>query len=621
MADEEGFEVQTRRPGTAIVLALESGDTRAGALAELIVQGSDGEEGWVTHEPGCWWWFPARLAVQVRYSPPGPGAQVEARIHVVSGAALTDDLSRWLNYLNAHSLGWWWWFDDAQGDVYCSVRCCAEPMAWWWAFILSRVLPHAVTVSEAMAERLANAGLGTVATAAHPERGPRPRPDGWLLGVQLGPRDMSASLDPWIAESELSRLHAALASITGTDSHEVSAPFRVVIKDTEGEPIIAMRKHWHASWGWGWQLTTLTGIQAPGRRFGAEAGRLAASLNREQATSGGPANRFGGWVYDQDLGMTHVTFLPALLVDMLTSMAGPTIGDIAALMVDAPQRYADLDRIGRELDRIPLVPESIPQGIDSLLQSMTYRLGPIGWSYEICEAPAPASSIDDTSADSWAADQPDLAWNVPKHLPICGFGVFNPMGPTVSSLEVSLRASESGVGFALFHVMRHPHSPAVTLLGTGDDFDELGPLIQGSLAFRGPDSVLGGGPEWVDIWAHDQDVLDGLRAFAEEDGEADVRAIADELMNHALTPWARVSGADSAVSSAWGPDADPVDCWLAAITNYAVVTGQRLFMRSAWEGALSYRKSRWDAAVAQRAADAARNAASERLEADVASRR
>ena len=621
MAEDDAFEITTRRPLTPIVQALESGESRAEALAELIVQELDGGEGWVAHTPGCWWWFPSQLAAQVRYSPPGEGAQVEAFIHVVRGATLTNDLNHWLNDLNAQSLGWWWWFDDTDGAVYCSVRCSAEPVAWWWSFLLSRVLPHAATVAKSMAALLASAGLGAVATAAHPELGLRPQPDGWLQGVELGPRDMAACLDPWIAASELSRLHTALSVITGADSHDVSAPFQVLIKDDDGEPIMTMRRHWHASWGWGWQLTTMTGIQAPGRRFDEPAGTLAADLNREQAMSSEPANRFGGWVYDQDLGMIHHSFLPALLIDMLASMAGPTIGDVAAVMADIPQRQADFERIHRMLDTCSLTKESLPEEALSLLQSISFRLGPIGWSYEIGDTPTPASSLHDTSPFTWSANQPDRAWNVPKHLPICGFGIFNPMGPTVSSLEVLLQDSGSDIRFALFHVMRHPHSPQVTLLGTVDDGDELGNLIQESLADRSPNSVLGGGTEWVDIWAHEQSVIAGLRAFAETNEDTDLRATADSLMNHALTPWARVSGATSDLGSVWENDADPIECWLSAITDLAVVTGQRLFMRSAWEGALAHRLSDWQPAAAQSAADGSRNAAYERLESEAASRK
>lgn len=621
MSGDDAFEIRTRRPSTPITQALQSGESRAEALAELLVQELDGGEGWTIQTPGALWWFPARLAVRVSYSPPGAGAQIDARIHVVRGATLTADLNHWLNDLNAQSLGWWWWFDEATGDVYCSLRCAAEPVAWWWAFILSRVLPHAATVAESMAGLLASVGQGDVAAVAHPELGPRPRRDGWIAGVELGPRDMSASLDPWLAESELARLHSALTSITGIDSHDVSDPLHVVIKDVEGEPIIMLRKHWHASWGWGWQFTTLTGLQAPGRRFDLEAGGLAVILNREQAMSSEPADRFGGWVYDPDLGMTHVTFVPAVLVDMLTSMAGPTIGDVAALMVDVGQRHEDMNRIGRAFESFSLVPELLPQDTPSLLQSISFRLGPIGWSYEIGDTPVPSSSVMDTSPDTWSADVPDPAWNVPKHMPICVFGIFNPMGPTVNSLEMALHDGPTGLQFALFHVMRHPHSPAVTLLGTVDDPDDLDALILESLADRSPESVLGGGPEWVEIWAHEAAILSGMRSYAEADDlGVDFRATADRLVEFALTPWARMSDDQPVDSTPWSSDADPIDCWIEAITDPVVVIGQRLFMRSAWEGALNYRKSDWDPAAAQRAADFSRDAAQERLQADVSSR-
>jgi len=195
------------------------------------------------------------------------------------------------------------------------------------------------------------------------------------------------------------------------------------------------------------------------------------------------------------------------------------------------------------------------------------------------------------------------------------------MGPTVNSLEVALHGTPSGLAATLFHVMRHPHLPKITRLGTVNDVDQIPPLIKTVLGQRNPESsILGSGPEWMDIWTHEDAILAGLRTFAEADHDTDWRTKADELIAYALMPWGRVSPREASNGTVFDDDADPIDCWLAAITDDAVIVGQKLFMRSAWEGALAYRKSQWDDNAAQRAADSARNGAHERLDAELASR-
>lgn len=617
----EGFEITTRRPPGALTNALDSGQHRADAFADLLIQDLDGGEGWVDHRDGSRWWYPGRLAVELRPRVAGSVSQLDVRIRVVRGAVLTQDLTQWLNDLNAHALGWWWWYDEATGDLYCFMKCVIDPKVWWWPLVMNRVLPHAVTVAERMAPTLSAAGMANVADEVHPTRGPRPQVDGWLLGTQLGPRDMSASLDPWIAESELMRLDGALSVITGSQDHNVQAPMTVIVPNNTGDQQVVLTRHWHSAWGWGWQIATLTGIRSSTPRLTADSAALGVFFNQVQAQDVHVGNYFGGWVYDPEIGLIHSTFLPAMVVDAVISAAGPTIGEVAALMMEIPQRLADLESVSAEALPESLDYADLPQDFLHSMRTSNFRLGPIGWSYELGRQP----SITDTRLDSaegvWSANEFQENWNVPRHLPICSFGIFNPAGPTVGSLEISIELAQDGPLYSLFYVMRHPHSPKITWLGTARSDEDLRQLITDSLAVADPaESILGTGPEWMDIWSNQDHLLDGLREFAHARQDVDWRATADDILNHALSPWGRVSDGEPNESSAFEPDADPIECWIAAITDPVVIIGQKLFMRSAWEGALAYRQSNWDPQVAQAAADRARNDAYVRLESDVASR-
>ena len=620
--DDLGFEIRTQRAAGSLRRVLEAGDSRAQEFAALVVSDLDAGEGWIHHDHGIWWWYPGQLGVQVRYSDPGiTEAHVEARIRVVRGAGLTEQLIDWLTDLNAHSLGWWWWYEEASGDVYCSMKCTTEVKSWWWPFVMSQVLPHAATVAESMATVLADAGQGHVAVESHPSRGARGIADGFIDATRLGPRDMSASLDPWIADSELARLEQALTAIAGKRPAQVHTPLVVVLASDDAQPQIMLRRHWHASWGWGWQIITLTGIKAAVSEPTLDGELFALFLNQEQATSTRPANYFGGWVYDQEAGLLHLTFLPGLLIDILTASAGPTIGDVAALMMDVPMRLAALEAL--PINELPasLSLQPISEEFVNLLGTLGLRRGVLGWSYELGESPPVTGTHQAATEELWSADCPDVAWNIPKHVPVCGFGVFNPMGPTVSSLEIGMSWNPTGIELSLFHVMRHPHSPEIRLLGTVAKWEEMDSLIFTALVERDPETrILGSGPEWLEIWGHQDTILAALRAFAEADVETNWRARADDLANYALSPWARVSPREERSDSIFDEDGDPIDCWLEAITSYSVVVGQKLFMRSAWEGALRYRQSNWDADVAQSAANSARATAQERLDAEFGSR-
>ena len=61
---------------------------------------------------------------------------------------------------------------------------------------------------------------------------------------------------------------------------------------------------------------------------------MAARLNTEQSGEETPVNRFGGWVHVEGAGLVHLAFVPAFSLDNIIYGAGPSVGDVAALMLD-----------------------------------------------------------------------------------------------------------------------------------------------------------------------------------------------------------------------------------------------------------------------------------------------
>lgn len=574
----------------------------------------DAGEGWTWREGDSWWWHPSRIAVKFSIFESNDLPFVQADMRVVNSGNASDDLFALLSDLNTHAAGWWWWTAPEDGHIYCSQRCEAHASAWWWPSVLFDTLPYAVTVAESMADTLASVAEGSVDAQPHPERGVRAQVDGWIGGCRLGARDPTASLDLWFFDYERARMGHALDVLCGQATHEQFFPLQARIADVDHEPKVVLRRHWHPQLGWGWLFVTVTGLTALSDAGADLLRKTAGQLSREQAERRTPANRFGGWAYVDGPGLMHSTFVSAFAVDKITAAAGTSIGDVAALMIDVPTRFADLSR-AVALSPEPGVAQSRVDGhLLETIQEMGWRAGPTGWSYIDPDGIPPTEVIADQG--QWTDTSPQGLWTVPRHVPVCSFGFFNPMGPTVSSLEIGYSATEDGVQYTLYHVMRHPHLPEIRSLGDASTPDELAGLVGDALA-EPEGGILGSGPEWLDIFALPDAVLAGVRRFAEGQGDADWGDAAAQLVAYALDPWARVADSDEQPVIPNADESDPVSAWIEAITDPVVIAGQRLFIRSAWEGAKEYRLSGWDPERAQQATDIARGMAVERLQAEV----
>jgi hypothetical protein len=190
------------------------------------------------------------------------------------------------------------------------------------------------------------------------------------------------------------------------------------------------------------------------------------------------------------------------------------------------------------------------------------------------------------------ADEP--AWLVPRHELICSMGIFNPSGPTVASLEASWK---SGEDWSLYLVIRHTVTPRITLLAEGTGGHELDTAI--SEAF--PQEVgetLGGGIEWLATNGRPDAVRRGLLALTRALDPNELAGRAASLLRDPDDPWLRLSAErDDPITE---PDVD-ADSWIDAITHPVVIAGHQLFIRSAWEGALSFAQG--DIGSAQARAD------------------
>jgi hypothetical protein len=228
------------------------------------------------------------------------------------------------------------------------------------------------------------------------------------------------------------------------------------------------------------------------------------------------------------------------------------------------------------------------------------RTGPLGFQYRL-----PAN--DQVTPVSGDAGDDESNWLIPKHHILANFGIFNPAGPTVGSLEVGIRDEVQ----YLFYVVRHPFSPECVFLASAS-------LDQGVHAFRDGLQHWFSNNQWSPIdWMHvyeedlEEPIRQGLIDFA-------LHLEPDELRRHVEThratddPWIRVSSVNEPRLSS---STDPLEDWVPGIGSDLNFANYQAFLKSAWEGAKVFAVEP-DPSLAQSTADFVASSVKERCFAD-----
>jgi hypothetical protein len=192
----------------------------------------------------------------------------------------------------------------------------------------------------------------------------------------------------------------------------------------------------------------------------------------------------------------------------------------------------------------------------------------------------------------WAADAVTL----------CHFGIFNPAGPTLTTLQ--LAPLDDG-NVAVLYLMRHPFSPDFKELGRFSDIETLQTLIGSTLP-----NELGSMPEFLWIVApksaHDHTLGGMWNAFAElaeadQNADVDLAWEAAKLRHFAGRAWDRLNNREPVpqpkrsgegimnVTYASPPGrARDFEDWLYAAADTDNVFGTLFAFPSAWDGAINY---------------------------------
>lgn len=602
MTSPDGHQIQTVRPmggpmGSA--LALGTSAQRCESLIDALLSNMDQGEGWTWSDAEGRWWLWGRNATLFRYSTDGESGVCLVDTIVVEEVQDHGQAVCLLNELNVHSAGWFWWLDRERNQIMASMRYAVVPKDWWWSLLLLELVPLYVTSIDSMGPLLSTSCAGRLAVSAHPNRGERPSRDGWIIGCRLGSREPTASLGIALLPHEFGQLDTAI-HLLSSDLQVADEPLKLeffdpldlVLHDDEQRPTVVLRQGWHPEIGWGAQTATVPGIFAPESDDLGPLFVLASTLNEEFGKyDDSLAVVAGSWIVTEGLGLVHQSYIPGVQVEKVLGEARGTAGNVLALMAQPSDRLNDAHGLRGLAAQNDFDVRSIESGEILEALSSVWFIGPVGMSY----------LADQQSND---LEPEEELWMVPKHVPVCSFGIFNPYGPTVSSLEIGYELDDAhDLVMSLYFVLRHPSVPTIEYLGDARSEEDMAQLIMSSLS-KVEGGILGSGPEWMNVFAerYGEVVNQGLRWWASASGN-DLDAVAEgtELLDCALNPWARMGPnrppADPPPESA----SDPLGYWIDALTDRIVILGEQLYIRSAWEGAIATLADPEDPDKAQRA--------------------
>ena len=596
--------VDTVRPvSDPVIIALTSADPRASFLELMRSRLVPGV--WEFPIDNGFAWIPYRLMHSVECF--GIGDQTICRSTFVLVDNVDDDgqAVNMVGYLNQRSFGGVIWFDNKNRTICITSFARLDPATWWNAYLLAMIVPRLVGICEQLAPRLAEWVGGDVAATGHPEHGPRNDPDQFIAEHTTSTFTPEAGAGLWWSEHEVLAFRNVISDFVVSSGGEVFWP-----ADTLPDTLLSGSQGVHAEFpfddgrlnvragevdhpdlGLGLQVLLSSSVQFAGsinddgetEMRSWDAMFVANSLNAELAIRSNAALTIGGWaLWDNQLH--HVTYVLPEVLRMLQSAAVPTVGEVLGLLVtDIVENAGALPRILRDesfgdvewnhIDEVTWRGVDQNAGRRGLLVDETDRVPRALEGVAVNELLPEPIELDD---ELWALQHSRL---------IATMGIFNPVGPSVGSIELSI---DYNVGRGLLlERTRHPFLPSLRLWAIldRDGFDSLDNFVE-LMIERLPWGAL----EWVRVMDRDEKVADavkhGLLRFANRT-ESDLSAAAQQLLDSAANPWIALASEYEPSGSIDDSSLDPAELWLQAVTHPAVVDSRLAYLRSAWEGSIA----------------------------------
>lgn len=620
----------TYRPvGHPIVTALESDDV-AGAFLSRMVEFL-GPEDWAVTTPNGFWWIPWRLRHEIEIielSTTGTDPVLICR-STFTLVEQVEDLAQALaicNYLNSRPLGAVAWFDAESAQIRFTSSVQLSAARWFDAIVFVSVVQRLVGLAEALAPRLAGwAGGARAPSTAHPTLGYRTSPDRFLDETSLSFYVPEAGTGIWWSRSELTEFrHALRCILTDNGQRRAAAAIDVSSFDTSATTVDNLRQHididrrdgparlWikpseHHEIGCGVEVllqtrVTFAGERDPSARPDSSVYALSAAdaLNAVSIEHGRHPLSIGAWsVWRGQL--SYSMFLPPEVIRIVQSHAEGCAGTVMAVMaMDVVSRSSDLptaDQLAQERYQQVFGPSEIADeylwdGVEMNAGVFSMYVDGDAVFAKVTEGVPVNELLDPIELD-------DDAWMMQHNEVIARMGIFNPMGPSVGTIEIAINyATQQAL---LLERTRHPSSPSLHLWAVldRDGFDRRAVFVEQMLP-----RLRWGTFDWFDVRTDDETITAAIRrgliGFAAS-RQIDVNHEAMLILENLDDPWSRVS--TRTTRHTLSPDADVEAFWIPAITDPRNLNAHYAMLRSAWEGALVYATTA-DAAKAQGVADA-----------------
>jgi hypothetical protein len=603
-------EFRTARPNHPIVRALEADDIGSAFLAhmrELLVPGP-----WEVPVDSGFTWFPYRLnhTVEILDHSESSWRRLVCRSTFVLGEGFDPESDGFhlANYLNQRPIGAGVYCAGDPGIIFAASSVVLDAREWWNAFLFAQSVVRQVGIWENLMPRAWVEFNGRPPSAVHPRLGARSVPDQFIHEHLRPVIEPEAATGVWFSEPELRTFRAKnvdFARANGFDDEAV----RMAAGELDSDCTSASNLTEYLSFELGGHQVRLRigqsdhpdlgrGLEVLGcsdvRVFGGvtDAGQppsagfaamfAVSMLNAYQAEVCPASLNLGGWTswrgqlmrtrfIDGETVRSLLTINPRiepgsagvilslLLTDETMSWQAFNWSMHESFLAESPElweRTNDVEWAGVE-QNAGLMPLLVPNGVVS-------RAG-------LDRAPTNqrfANPVALTGADAYYQHAKVLAQ----------WGIFNPSGPSVGSLEVAI--DYEGQRALLIERRRHPRQSMTVVHAVLDQegFNNLG-WFAGEVIAELPWSPL----DWFEIIDGEcTDALaDGLRRFIRRSGE-DVGQLWRRLAADIDNPWARLERRGPV--DRFSAD-DDVEAWLYAVTDPRNVDAHAAFLRSAWEGA------------------------------------
>jgi hypothetical protein len=566
-------EPQTVRPRNEVVSALESAapiEAFLGLLRQSLQPGA-----WEESHARGFSWIPYRLrhTVDGGITPSGPVCR--SKIGLVSDISDEKGALDWASRLNLRGLGGAVFYEPDSRSLWLVASTRLDPRRWWNAFLFREAVTRHVGLAEHLAPRLADAIGGKLMESSHERLGERSSPDQLYFEHAVETYQPEASTGLWWSESEQRRISFLFGHIAKSSKGSGRASIRrdgVLVADAllpVGRGRVAMRLQEidHPDFGFGPQVSISTSF-VPDRRSRSrsleEWALVHANLMNQRLFDAAPAAlTLGGWA-GVDGRVVFTTYFWPQVVRMLQYLGIPTTADLWTLVL-----YDVVENVPRE------------SGIGTMKMA---KKAPEVWSANLA-----ASGFSLLTDESYVADKFELSdgmltdrvelgfeeWCLASKT-LVTFGLFNPAGPSIGSIEIIDLRSAGKVW--LVQRTRHPSQPSMVLLAVfaRQRSDVLSKSVEEAIANLQWDRI-----DWMRIRDHQYaaSAKTGLKLWAASRA-MNFGAIAASIRRASGNPWNLVDRPLVESGESPGPG---IDEWVRQVTDPGWVSGCSAYMRSAWD--------------------------------------